>query len=159
MVKLVCSKAASSNTAVNNACKAVLPFLSDQVLRVVTEDAVDAMTDNDGRLLGPRLFPHNQRKEVLSTGRSAEGKSFKKDLRKRLVEVLSRKKVVAVTCQFCVSSKTPVCNSLYQTLLIDEAGQVLESDLVMPLTLHDKSVRLALIGDHKQLPATVKHQP
>ena len=156
----MCSKAASSNTAVNNACKAVLPFLSDQVLRVVTEDAVDAMTDSDRRLLGPHPFPHNQRKEVLSTGTLAEGgKSFKKALRKRLVEDLSRKKVVAVTGQFCASSKTPVCDSLYQTLLIDEAGQVLESDLVMPLTLHDKSVRLALIGDHKQLPATVKHQP
>ena len=73
VLKLVCSKAASSNTAVNNVCKAVLPFLSDQVLRVVTEDAVDAMTDSDRRLLGPHIFPHNQRKELLSTGSLAEG--------------------------------------------------------------------------------------
>ena len=159
LVKLVCSKAASSNTAVNNVCKAVLPFLPDQVLRVVTEDAVDAMTEDDRRLLGPHLYPHNQLKEMISTGKNPEGKSFKKTLRAQLVEVLSRMTVVAVTCQFSVSSKTPVPDSPYQTMLIDEAGQVLEPDLVMPLTLQDKDVRVVLIGDHKQLPATVKRQP
>ena len=44
----------------------------------------------------------------------------------------------------------------YQTVIIDEAGQVLEPDVIMPLSLHGDNVRLVLIGDHKQLPATVK---
>ena len=44
----------------------------------------------------------------------------------------------------------------FQTVIIDEAGQVLEPDVIMPLSMHADNVRLVLIGDHKQLPATVK---
>ncbi len=94
---------------------------------------------------------------MLSTGLQAEGKSFQLELLRLLKEEFSRRKVFEVTCQFSVSTKTPVSEKLYQTVVIDEAGQVLESEVLMPLTLHDKDVRLALIGDHKQLPATVKH--
>ena len=155
--KLIRSKAASSNTAVNNVCKAVHPFLSEHLVRVLTEDAVDGMTDDDRRLLGPHLCPHNQRQNMLSMGYALEGKAFKRDFRLRCKEEFARRKVFAATCQFSVSNKTPMPEQLYQTVVIDEAGQVLEPDVIMPLSLHGENVRLALIGDHKQLPATVKH--
>ena len=143
--------------AVNNLCKAMLPFLLGQVLRVVTEDAVQAMSEADRRILGPHLYPYNQTQKHLASGLSPEGKAFKKHLRTDLREVLAGKIVAAVTCQFSVSPKTFLFEFLFQTILIDEAGQVLEPDLVMPLTLQSKDVRVVLVGDHKQLPATVKH--
>ena len=155
--KLIRSKAASSNTAVNNICKAVHPFLSEHLVRVLTEDAVVGMTDDDRRLLGPHLCPHNQRQAMLSKGLALGGKAFKRDFRARCLEEFARRKVFAATCQFSVSNKTPMPEQLYQTVVIDEAGQVLEPEVIMPLTLHGEDVRLALIGDHKQLPATVQH--
>ena len=124
---------------------------------MVTEDAIAAMTEDDRELLGPHLYPRNKLNEMISRGENTQGRIFKRNLRGELAQVFSRKTVVAVTCQFSVSASTPVPDAQYKTMLIDEAGQVLEPDLVMPLTLQDKDVRVVLIGDHKQLPATVKH--
>ena len=76
--KLIRSKAASSNTAVNNICKAVHPFLSQHLVRVLTEDAVDGMTDDERGLLGPHLCPHNQRQAMLSKGLALWGKGIQK---------------------------------------------------------------------------------
>ena len=115
------------------------------------------MTDDERGLLGPHLCPHNQRQAMLSTGLALEGKAFKRDFRALVLEEFARRQVFAATCHFSASNRTPMPEQFYQTVVIDEAGQVLEPDVIMPLSLHDKNVRLALIGDHKQLPATVKH--
>ena len=155
--KLIRSKAASSNTAVNNICKAVHPFLSRHLVRVLTEDAVDGMTDDERGLLGPHLCPHNQCQALLPTGLAIGGKAFRKHLRELCLQEFARRKVFAATCHFSVSQKTPMSDQSYQTVVIDEAGQVLEPDVIMPLSLHGDNVRVVLIGDHKQLPATVKH--
>ena len=150
------SKAASSNSAVNRMCKAVHPFLSQHLVRVLTEDAVDALPDDDKSLLGPHLSPHNQIKTLLAGGYAIDGKAWKKHLRQDCVQEFSRRKVFASTCHLCASQKTPMSELTYQTVIIDEAGQVLEPDVIMPLSMHADNVRLVLIGDHKQLPATVK---
>ena len=86
--KLIRSKAASSNTAVNNVCKAVHPFLSDHLVRVLTEDAVDGMADDDRRLLGPHLCPHNQRQNMLSMGYQSERSSRAEKCLRRLANTV-----------------------------------------------------------------------
>ena len=137
-------------------CKAVHPFLSQQLVRVLTEDAVEALTDDDKALLGPHLCPHNQYQALLHSGYVIGGKAWNKHVHEECVEEFARRKVFASTCHFCASEKTPVSAQTYQTVIIDEAGQVLEPDVIMPLSMHADNVRLVLIGDHKQLPATVK---
>ena len=154
--KLSVSKAASSNTAVNNICKAVHPFLSRHLVRVLTEDAFDALTDDERGLLGPHLCPHNQYQALLPSGLAIGKKAWNKHLREDCHKEFARRKVFAATCHFSASQKTPMFELSYQTVIIDEAGQVLEPDVIMPLSLHGDNVRLVLIGDHKQLPATVK---
>ena len=106
--KLSVSKAASSNTAVNNICKAVHPFLSRHLVRVLTEDAVEGMTDDERGLLGPHLCPHNQRQAMLSTGLALEGKAFKRDFRALVPQKFARRKVFAATCHFSASNRTPM---------------------------------------------------
>ena len=81
---------------------------------------------------------------------------MEKNVRQECVQEFARRKVFASTCHFCASQKTPMSELTYQTVIIDEAGQVLEPDVIMPLSMHADNVRLVLIGDHKQLPATVK---
>ena len=125
------SKAASSNSAVNRMCKAVHPFLSQDLVRVLTEDAVDALTDDDKSLLGPHLCPHNQIQTLLADGYAIGAKAWKKHLHQGCRDEFSRRKVFACTCHFCASQKTPMSELTYQTVIIDEAGQVLEPDVIM----------------------------
>ena len=78
------SKAASSNSAVNRMCKAVHPFLSQHLVRVLTEDAVEALADDDKTLLGPHLCPHNQNQALLRSGYVIGGKAWKKNIQSKL---------------------------------------------------------------------------
>ena len=137
-------------------CKAVHPFLSQHLVRVMTEDAVEALTDDEKALLGPHLCPHIQHNALLPSGMKIGGKAWRKQLREACHKEFALRKVFAATCHFSVSQKTPMFELSYQTVIIDEAGQVLEPDVIMPLSMHADNVRLVLIGDHKQLPATVK---
>ena len=72
---------------------------------------------------------------------------------------MEQKVVRGATCQYSVSSATSVAAMKFDYILIDEAAQAVEPDIVMPLTLQSNDVQVVLIGDHKQLPATVKHRP
>ena len=117
------------------------------------------MTEDDRELLGPLLYPRRKIDEMISQEFNTESKKFKKQLKQKVADVLLGKAVVAVTCQFSVSSATPVPDAKYKTIIIDEAAQAVEPDVVMPLTLQADDVQVVLIGDHKQLPATVKHRP
>ena len=91
------SKAASSNSAVNRMCKAVHPFLSQHLVRVLTEDAVEALADDDKTLLGPHLCPHNQIQALVGSGYVIGGKAWKKQVRQECVEEFARRKVFAST--------------------------------------------------------------
>ena len=90
------SKAASSNSAVNRMCKAVHPFLSQDLVRVLTEDAVDALTDDDKSLLGPHLCPHNQVQALLGSGYVIGGMAWKKTCASRV------RRGVRALISFCV---------------------------------------------------------
>ena len=106
--KLSVSKAASSNSAVNRMCKAVHPFLSQHLVRVMTEDAVEALTDDDKALLGPHLCPHNQNQALLHEGYVIGGKAWNKHVREDCLKEFALRTVFAATCHFCVNQKTPM---------------------------------------------------
>ena len=93
------------------------------------------MTEDDRQLLGPVLYPRRKIAEMVSRDYNTESKRFKKHFRREVAYVLSGKVVVAVTCQYSVSSATPVPDAKYKTILIDEAAQAVEPDIVTPLTL------------------------
>ena len=54
---------------------------------------------------------------MISRADNTQAKNFKKNLRGELAQVFSRKTVVAVTCQFSVSSSTPIPDAQYKTML------------------------------------------
>ena len=72
---------------------------------------------------------------------------------------MEQKVVIGATCQYSVSSATSVAAMKFDSILIDEAAQAVEPDVIMPMTLQSEDVQVILIGDHKQLPATVKQRP
>ena len=85
--------------------------------------------------------------------------AFKKHVRKRGCIVLDNKQIIGATCQYSVSQATALHEKKFDLIIIDEAAQAAEPDVVMPLTLQSGHVQDTQIGDHKQLPATVKRRP
>ena len=73
-------------------------------------------------------------------------------------EVLDEKAILAATCQYCVSHCTALHEKRFDLILIEDAAQATEPDAVMPLSLQSNHVSVIQIGDHKQLPASVKHR-
>ena len=65
-------------------CKAVHPFLSQHLVRVLTEDAVEALADDDKMLLGPHLCPHNQVQALLGSGYVIGGMAWKRTCASRV---------------------------------------------------------------------------
>ena len=59
-------------------CKAVHPFVSQHLVRVLTENAVEALADDDKTLLVQHLCPHNQLQALLGSGYVIGGKAWKK---------------------------------------------------------------------------------
>ena len=60
--------------------------------------------------------------------------------------------------RFSASKVTAVHKVLFYLIIIDEATQATEPDVVVPLTLYSPDVHAVQIGNHKQLPATAKPQ-
>lgn len=60
--------------------------------------------------------------------------------------------VVSATCTGMDNAKYCLQNTVFDLVIIDEAGKALPGELMIPIT---KAKKLILIGDHKQLPPTV----
>ena len=110
------SKAASSNSAVNRMCKAVHPFLSQHLVRVLTEDAVEALADHDKTLLVQHLCPHNQPTTFAWQRIRHGGKGMDKNVHQECVQEFARRKDFASTCHFCESQKDPMSEQTKQVM-------------------------------------------
>ena len=71
-------------------CKDVHPFLSQHLVRVLTEDAVEALADDEKMVLGPHLYPHNQVQAFLAADTSLREWLGKEHVRQECVEELAR---------------------------------------------------------------------
>ncbi|CAD8160547.1 unnamed protein product [Paramecium pentaurelia] len=70
-------------------------------------------------------------------------------------------KIVAMTCTHAALKRNSFCEQdfQYDNIVFEEAGQILEIEAFLPLTmsLTGKLKRLIMIGDHNQLPPVIKN--
>ncbi|MBK8346322.1 MAG: AAA family ATPase [Saprospiraceae bacterium] len=124
---------AYTNRAVDEMCDAVMsigPNYGDQFLRLGSRTSTD-----------PRYTGHLLDQVVKST------KS-----RQEIIDILAEKRIYVSTVSSIVNKIELFELKSFDTVIIDEASQILEPMLVGLLS---KFKRFILIGDHKQLPAVV----
>ena len=90
--------------------------------------------------------------EHLVKQRKLEAAESKKDNQIRK-DIINKTRIVCSTLAVTGSSLFSLAKCNFDTVIIDEAGQSLESLMLVPLQY--KCQRLILLGDPKQLPATV----
>ena len=77
--------------------------------------------------------------------------------------ITKQSKIIALTCTYCAINRQKLIdlNFNYDTIIMEESGQILEIESFIPMTLQ-KSMsnlkRVVLLGDENQLPPIVKSQ-
>ena len=135
---------AETNEAVNNIMLKLLGkgFDKQKVLRLGFSENITNADVNQFTL--EKLYMANYRaKRLNELGME----------KKKVVRLINRVQVVFATCSSTMLAYLD--DMVFKCLLVDEAGQVFEPALLMPLSRG--SERMCLIGDHKQLPPLVKN--
>jgi ATP-dependent RNA/DNA helicase IGHMBP2 len=102
-----------------------------------------------------RSFTEEDRKNRFESRKQArELRKWAKDLEVRLIEkVIDESKVICTTLIGAANKELE--GILFDLLIIDEASQALEPECWVAI---EKSKKVILVGDHKQLPPTIKSQ-
>ena len=120
-------------------------------LEVPAEVRMDAYLPKEGHEEFRRLL--RLRKDVrLAPKQDAE---FKRLRKAPYLHALSQVQVVACTCS--AAGDSFVGRLRYRALLVDEAGQASEPELLVPLV--NGAERVVLVGDPKQLPPAIQSEP
>ncbi|CAF0708569.1 unnamed protein product [Brachionus calyciflorus] len=135
---------AETNEAVNNIMKKLISknFDKEKILRIGLTDKLDAVM-NQYSLEKIYCSKHGS-KNINEYGMQ----------KKNVVKIINKSRVVFTTCSSSMLTYLDGINFKY--LLVDEAAQVFEPALMMPLSRGCEVI--CLIGDHKQLPPLVKNE-
>ena len=145
----------AGNQAVNNLCKSLYPYFGDNLVRYVSADAEESgMADLPE--MQKIIYPHAIKQMLHQLGYDPSAKGFPKHVKKYGGQMLEERQVVCATCHCAASASSPLSNMKYDFLVVDEAAQATEPTVIMPLTLSSQHARAVMVGDHKQVPATVK---
>ena len=121
---------AYTNRAVDEICEAIHSFAEEDYLRIGNPHATDPHFHN-------RLFSERTQQATK---------------RKQLIEIIKNHRIFVSTVASIASKSSLFQLKNFDTVIIDEASQILEPLLV---GLLPNFKRFVLIGDHKQLPAVV----
>ena len=100
-------------------------------------------------------LPEAARQKLFDNGYTMSS-TFNKRVNTKCLELM-RGSNKAVVCTTSMAARKPALSSMrYKNVLIDEAAQSTEPDVCQAVVRCENA--LALIGDHKQLPATVKSE-
>ena len=77
--------------------------------------------------------------------------------------ITKQSKIIALTCTYCAINRQKLIdlNFSYDTIIMEESGQILEIESFIPMTLQKNMSnlkRVVLLGDENQLPPIVKSQ-
>ena len=77
--------------------------------------------------------------------------------------ITKQSKIIALTCTYCAINRQKLIdlNFNYDTIIMEESGQILEIESFIPMTLQKNMSnlkRVVLLGDENQLPPIVKSQ-
>lgn len=140
---------AETNEAVNNIMKKLISknFDKEKILRI-------GLTDKLDNELNQYSLENIYCSKFSSKNINQFGMDKKKVIKKRLLKIINNSRVIFTTCSSSMLTYLDDINFKY--LLVDEAAQVFEPALMMPLS-HRCEV-MCLIGDHKQLPPLVQNE-
>ena len=109
------------------------------------------------RKFEPVSLPQVAREQLRTEGYDEESNQFHSHVTKRCRKLLCEQRDRIIICTTNASCTTAVLKKLeFDFVIIDESAQASEVDVVQPLSLLHKLGCGVQIGDHKQLPATVK---
>uniref|UniRef100_A0A0G4ICB4 AAA+ ATPase domain-containing protein n=1 Tax=Chromera velia CCMP2878 TaxID=1169474 RepID=A0A0G4ICB4_9ALVE len=144
--------------------------IDEIVRRIVSTGPEDGLFDQEGKRykprvvrVGPNLHPAikdyslevlaQKRAKALASRAGAHGASALESLK---LEILQEAQVVCATLSVCGARDLTIFPGDFDTVVVDEASQGVELSTLVPLKLGCR--RLILVGDPKQLPATVFSQ-
>lgn len=148
-----------ANVAVDNVIKGLQEIDSSKIVRCGDDEKISEETKN--------LSFDNQYKKYVDTLNSCDGLSEKeKDLRQEWIDIIKKPqesdyinsviiegfKIVSATCTSIDNPKYGLQKTVFDLVIVDEAGKALPGELMIPIV---KAKKLILIGDHKQLPPDV----
>lgn len=139
---------AYTNRAVDELCESINSAISDQIEQKFIRIGNELSTS-------PEFHPNllNKIIEQKDTELEQKGEKFS---RKTIQDIVQKQRIFVSTVA-SISSKTELLKlKKFDTIIIDEASQILEPQIVGILP---KAERFIMIGDHKQLPAIVLQNP
>jgi DNA replication ATP-dependent helicase Dna2 len=140
----------------------VLRYTDDNLLLLAyTNRAVDEICDALDRLGGPIRDQYLRVGSRFSTAERFRGQLLQQRIagaanRAQLREVLEKRRIYVGTVASFAQNDSLLQLKKFHRLVIDEASQLLEPQLVGLLTRFDQAI---LIGDHRQLPAVTTQGP
>jgi hypothetical protein len=160
---------AVTNIAVDNLALTTAKHIDHGIARVVSQRYEEELHGNDAtpKDLQAMLYPEMVRLHLDSLGYARGTNRYNSHVKNHADEVLKTKNVrtFAATCSIIVSMpvimvKREPISLLVQPgslILIDEAAQATEPDVLQVFNCADPQTSIHQIGDHRQLPATVTH--
>ncbi|HAD80319.1 MAG TPA: hypothetical protein DCF99_14345 [Flavobacteriaceae bacterium] len=139
---------AYTNRAVDELCESINSAISDQIEQKFIRIGNELSTSPE--------FHQNLLNKIIEQKDADLEQKGEKFSRKTIQDII-RKQRIFVSTVASISSKNDILKlKKFDTIIIDEASQILEPQIVGILP---KAERFIMIGDHKQLPAIVLQNP
>ncbi|MGL5235910.1 MAG: ATP-dependent helicase [Empedobacter falsenii] len=139
---------AYTNRAVDELCESINSAISDQIEQKFIRIGNELSTSPE--------FHSNLLNKIIEQKDADLEQKGEKFSRKTIQDII-RKQRIFVSTVASISSKNDILKlKRFDTIIIDEASQILEPQIVGILP---KAERFIMIGDHKQLPAIVLQNP
>jgi len=122
-----------------------------------SKDAERDLSEELRRKFAPVSLPQIAREELLAAGYDEASNQFQRHVTNKCRELVCKDRDRIIICTTNASCTAAVLRELkFDYVIIDESAQASEVDVVQPLSLLHRDGCGVQIGDHKQLPATVK---
>jgi len=139
---------AYTNRAVDELCEAIHSAISDQIEQKFIRIGNELSTSSE--------FHKNLLNRIIEQKDHELTEKNEKFSRKTIQDIIQQQRIFVSTVA-SISSKSDILKlKKFDTIIIDEASQILEPQIVGILP---KTRRFIMIGDHKQLPAIVLQNP
>jgi DNA replication ATP-dependent helicase Dna2 len=139
---------AYTNRAVDELCESINQAISDKIEQKFIRIGSELSTSSE--------FHQNLLNKIIEKKDAELSHSNEKFSRKTIQDIIKNQRIFVSTVA-SISSKNDILKlKKFDTIIIDEASQILEPQIVGILP---KAERFIMIGDHKQLPAIVLQNP
>ena len=147
------------STPSNAAANLLASSLVDEkvaVWRYLSIEAEEGMTPTQKATLASCCLPLAAREMLKAEGYSEDAQKFKKHVNRRCKDIIAQDQRVTVAT-LSMAAATPVMSDVsHDIVVVDEAAQATEPAVLEAVSVCGHEGCVVQIGDHRQLPATVK---